>query len=153
VRSDAVAQLEAETDERLRRVLPASAFSAMLEARRERTGEPLPDLTPIGVKVGNDEPPKAKERVIRVAPAPGDAEIEAVLGALAAESFAAAMRSFELARGATLVELRDVHAHQAARLTRACAEVSAALMRSRGKCDRVVVQYIKGSQVVGVVNK
>jgi hypothetical protein len=104
-------------------------------------------------KTPDGEPPKPKERVISVAPAPGDAEIEAVLGALVAESFAAATRSYQLARDATTVGLRDVHVHQAARLTRACAEVTTALMRSRGKCERVVVQYIKGSQVVGVVNK
>jgi hypothetical protein len=44
----------------------------------------------------------------------------------AAENFAAARRSFELARVATTVALRDVHAHQAARLTKACAEVPTA---------------------------
>jgi hypothetical protein len=62
-----------------------------------------------------------------------------VLWALAAESLAAATRSFELAREATTVGLRDIHVHQAARLTHACAEVSTALMRSRDKCERVVV--------------
>jgi hypothetical protein len=150
--NDAIAQLEADIDRRMREKMP-DAYARMLEARQERNGfEQLPDLSPAGDKLG-DGPPKPRERVVKVAPAPSDAEVEAVLGALVGESFAAAIKSFQLAREATTVELRDLHAHQAARLTKACGEVATALMRSRGKCDRVVVQYIKGSQVVGLVNK
>jgi hypothetical protein len=141
--------VEAETERLMRAAMPRE-FAEMTKARARRAGEPAADLAH---KVLTHEPPKPKERVIRVAAAPGDAEIEAVLGSLMCETFAASRRSYQLAQEATTVGLRDLHVHQAARLSRACAEVATALMRSRGKCERVVVQYIKGSQVVGVVNK
>jgi hypothetical protein len=95
--------------------------------------------------------------VVRVAPAPADDEIEALLGSLMIETYVKAMQAFRLAdanaQPGGQVETYSVAASSAVRLTRACAEVATALMRSRGKCERVVVQYIKGGQVVGVVNK
>jgi hypothetical protein len=134
---DAIAQLEADIDRRMRAKMP-DAYAEMLANRR--ASPPNSFSTAVLCELGSD-PPKLKERVVKVAPAPSDTEIEAVLGALAAESFAAATRSFQLAREASLVGLRDVHAHQAARLTRACAEVSTALMRTRGKGERMVIEH------------
>jgi hypothetical protein len=102
-------------------------------------------------------PPQLVDAVVRVAAAPSDDAVEALLGSLLVESYVAASKSFELAREATrageLIALRDAYVDQAARLTRASAEVAQALMRSRGKSERVIVQHIKGGQVVGVVNK
>jgi hypothetical protein len=57
------------------------------------------------------------------------------------ETSAAARRSFQLARDYTqpgqLVEMRDIHIYQGARLTRAFAELVEALARRRG----VVVEH------------
>jgi hypothetical protein len=106
----------------------------------------------------DDRVDRVDDVVVRVAPAPGDDEVEALLGSLMVESYAAASRSYGLARRSTApgesIALRDVYLHQAARLTRACAEVAIALMRHRGKgCQTIYVQHIKAAQAVGVVNK
>jgi hypothetical protein len=85
------------------------------------------------------------DAVVRVAPAPSDDAVEALLGSLLIETFEAASKSYQLARDHTRpgqpVTMRDVCLDQAARLTRACAEVSTALMRSRGKGERMVIEH------------
>jgi hypothetical protein len=82
----------------------------------------------------NDHP--RKPQVVHVDPPPGDAEIEALLGGLMVTVYVEAMKSFDEARKATavgqLVELRDIHINQGARLVRAFAELVEARARRRG---------------------
>jgi hypothetical protein len=93
------------------------------------------------------------------APRLDDHGIEATLIDLMAETRTEAKRSFQLAREHTqpgqLVELREIHIGQAARLTRAYAELVMALARHRGKPEqKIVVQYVdRGGQAVGMVNR
>jgi hypothetical protein len=86
-----------------------------------------------------------REQVVQVAPSPSDAEIEALLGSLMATVYVQAMKSFEEARKATVagqpVAMRDIHIHQGARLTRACAEVAVALARHKEKPARIVMEH------------
>jgi hypothetical protein len=72
----------------------------------------------------------------RVQPVATGEDIEQTLIGLMEEVSVEAKRSFQLARDHTqpgqLVELRDIHIHQAARLTRAYAELVEALARRKG---------------------
>jgi hypothetical protein len=156
--------VEQELDDRMRDKMP-EAFAWMLEARQRHDGEPgyvRPPPAPTAVEMDGAKRSKKPTvtTVVQVAPAPGDAEIEGLLGALMIECFQAANKSYQLASNHTVgglpVEMRDIYIRQAARLTRACAEVSTALMRSRGKGgeQKIVVQHLyPGSQAVGMVNK
>ena len=67
-----------------------------------------------------------------------------------------AMESIQLARASTEYPmLRDAYASQACALSKAALELDEALERRRvGKAEqRVIVQHIRGNQVVGLVNK
>jgi hypothetical protein len=77
-----------------------------------------------------------ESQAVPVAPPPADVEIEALLGGLMVEVYVAAKKSFALAHNYTqpgqAAEMRDMHIGQAARLTRAYAELVEALARRRG---------------------
>jgi hypothetical protein len=124
--SDAIAQLEADIDRRMREKTPCE-FAEMIEARRQRTGGPLP------------------ERIIHVAPPADDRSIEALLTSLMAETYVEAQRSFAMARGHSaagqLAGMRDVHIAQGARLCNALSMLTVALARHKGKPARVMVEH------------
>jgi hypothetical protein len=98
----------------------------------------------------NDHPRPSRRRPWRpeadARPVATDDEIEAELRSLMAAVSSEARRSFQLAHEHTqpgqLVELRDIHIGQAARLTRAYCELVEALARRKGKLEqRVVLEY------------
>jgi hypothetical protein len=124
--ADAVAQLEAEIDAKMRERMP-QAYAEMLEARRERTGEPPP------------------ERIVRVSPPASDEAIEALLTTLMTEAFVEAQRSFAMARGCSAAGqpagMRDIHFAQGARLCNALGMLTVALARHKGRPARVMVEH------------
>src|SRR6516162_207257 len=131
---DAIDQMERDIDAHMRAAMP-EAFAWMLEARRRHAdaGEPggvPPPPEPRTVEIDDKKSRQPTLKVVVSAP-PGDAEVEALLGSLLLQSYAAASKSYRLAENFTTeglpVEMRDVHLHQAARLTRACAELTVAL--------------------------
>jgi hypothetical protein len=67
---------------------------------------------------------------------PSDSDIDALLGSLMVTVHGEAMKSFALARDHTvpggLIDMRDIHIGQAARLTRAFADLVEARARRRG---------------------
>jgi hypothetical protein len=98
--------------------------------------------------------------VLRVASAPGDAEVEALLGSLMTTVYVEAQKAFRLARTEARpggnVYIYEACSSQAARLCRAFAELTVALDRRRGKGhhQKIVVQHLySGSQAVGMVNR
>jgi hypothetical protein len=99
-----------------------------------------------------------RDSVVRVAPAPSDEAVEALLGALLIETYVEAMRSFRLARDYTKsgepVEMRDIHLHQAHRLARAFADLVEARSARGRREQRIVVQHVhSGGQAVGLVDR
>jgi hypothetical protein len=103
------------------------------------------------------QPISPRAEKVRVAPPPGDDEIEGLLGSLMVTVHGEAMKSFALARDHTqpgqLVEMRDIHIHQGARLVRAFADLIEA---RRGRREqRIVVQHLtaqSGAKVTVVSN-
>jgi hypothetical protein len=97
--------------------------------------------------------PASRPRARVVEAPPSDDDIERLLGSLMVTVHDEAMKSFALAREHTqsgqLVELRDIHIHQGARLCRAFADLVDA---RRGRREqRIVVQHVySGGQAVGL---
>jgi hypothetical protein len=110
-------------------------------------------------ELGHDDGADGVVDVLRVAPALGDKEIEALLGGLMPVVYIEAQKAFRLARTEARpggnVYTYEACIGQAARLTRAFAELVEALARHRGKGQqKIVVQHLyPGSQAVGMVNK
>jgi hypothetical protein len=106
------------------------------------------------------EEQRLKPRVVKVAPAPSDDKIEALIGSLMPVVYVEAMKSFELARQSTapgeLVELRDLYLRQGCRLSVALATLSEALANRRDRGRRFVrVEHVHlhagGQAIVGAV--
>jgi hypothetical protein len=131
-----------ETIEALKRLCAEDAKA--LDDDRPAPGRPAPN-------------PQGSQTSLRAS----DDDIEACLAGLMTEAYREARRSFRLARAHTQpgerVEMRDVHVHQATRLTRAFADLVEALARHRAKgcAQRIVVEHVTvhGQAIVGAVNR
>jgi hypothetical protein len=124
---DQIDALERSCDETMRLKAP-QLYARMLEARR----------------IHNNGDGPESESVVRVAEPPSDQAIEAMIGALMIESFAAASRSFGLAQQCAFPggeQLRSVHIGQAARLATAFGELVGAHARHRGKSQRLILEH------------
>ncbi len=143
---DAIDPLERDLDLKIGKMMPSS-YARMVEARRRRNCGDGGDCAA--------EPDSPPEVVVRVAPAPGDAEVEALLGSLLTEVYIETQRSFRLARqSGESIELRDVYVGQGARLAKAFAMLSEALANRRDKGRRFVrVEHVHvhagGQTIVG----
>jgi hypothetical protein len=90
-------------------------------------------------------PPKHKERIVRVAPPADDRAIESLLTGLMAMVYVEAQRSLDDARKMDIpgqpVELRSLAVHEAYRLCKVMAMLTAALAKHRGRAQRLVIEH------------
>jgi hypothetical protein len=126
----------------------------LLEADVDRR---MRELTPDHYRKLGVRPPEPAELVVKVAEAPGDEQVQSMLGSLLSEAFLAANSAFQRARqSGEAVELRDIYLAQASKLARACAELSEAMANRRDRGRRFVrVEHVHvhagGQAIVGAV--
>jgi hypothetical protein len=104
------------------RLTASSETIAALKRLCSEDAAMLDDVRPMG----DEHLRRDQDVVLRVAPLPSDDEIEALLGSSMVTVYSEAQKSFALAPEHTargqLAEMRDIHIHRGARLTRAYAD-------------------------------